>query len=308
MKSMLDLHCDTILQLGENDHLYRNNLSVDIQKLEGNHNSTQCFALFVKKDEVKSPWKRVCDLHDRFLLELDSNKGKLRQVRTVEEIVSNKLPGAILTTEEGAILEGELGRIAILESWGVRSFTLTWNFENELAYPNSADPNVMAKGLKEKGIEAIGELEKRHIIVDVSHLNDGGIADVLKYSKKPFWASHSNSRAVTNVPRNLTDAQLRAMADKGCVAGLNFCSMFLTGDGKHESRVEDMVRHVLHIRSVAGASMLAMGTDFDGIGGKLELPTVDKLDILRDALSKAGLSETELDAMWRDNALRVLGA
>jgi membrane dipeptidase len=69
-----------------------------------------------------------------------------------------------------------------------------------------------------------------------------------------------------------------------------------------------MVRHVLHIRSVAGSGILAVGTDFDGIGGTLEIPTVDKMYLLRDALSKAGLSETELDGMWGRNALRVLGA
>jgi membrane dipeptidase len=308
MDTMIDLHCDTISQLKESDSLYENVLSVDIRKLERNHNSTQCFALFVKKDEVKSPWKRLCDLHDRFALEMERNKNTIRQVRTAEEIRSNPLPGAILTTEEGAVLEGDLSRIAILQSWGVRSFSLTWNFENELAWPNSKNPAVMAKGLKEKGIQAITELEKHHIIVDVSHLNDGGIADVLKYSTKPFWASHSDSRAVTNVSRNLTDQQLRAMADKGCVAGLNFCAPFLSDAGDHVSRIQDMVRHVLHIRSVAGSGILAVGTDFDGIGGTLEIPTVDKMYLLRDALSKAGLSETELDGMWGRNALRVLGA
>ena len=308
MDTMIDLHCDTILQLEADDNLCENKLSVDIKKLERNHNSTQCFALFVKKDETSSPWRSVCDLHDRFMKEMERNKGRIRQVRTVEEIVSNPLPGAILTTEEGAILEGDLSRIATLQSWGVRSFTLTWNFENELAYPNSEDPEIMAKGLKAKGIEAIGELERRHIIVDVAHLNDGGINDVLRYSTKPFWASHSNSRAMTNVPRNLTDEQLRLMADKGCVAGLNFCASFLCDDGMHVSRIADMVRHVLHIRSVAGASVLAIGTDFDGIGGTLELPSVDRMDRLRDALKKAGLTETELDGMWAKNALRVLGA
>lgn len=309
MDTMIDLHCDTISRLKEGETLLHDNLSVDVEKMEKNHKSTSCFAMFVMKSEVKSPWTRVNELHDRFKTEMEKCSGRIRQVRTVEEIRDNPLCGAILTTEEGAILEGDLSRIETLASWGVRSFSMTWNFENELAFPNSKDPAIMSKGLKDKGIEAIAELEKHHIIVDVSHLNDGGFFDVAKHSTKPFWATHSDSRSVRNVTRNLTDEELKVLADKGGVTGLNFCGFFLQdGEGEVPSRIDAMVKHVLHIRSVAGAGVLAVGTDFDGIEGELEIPDISQMDRLHDALSKAGLSGTELDGMWRGNALRVLSA
>lgn len=306
---MIDLHCDTIYRvLDDGKELAENDLQVDIGKLEKNHYSTQCFALFVNLKGGVSPWKRANDLHDCFTSQMEKNRSRIAQVRTAREIRENAKCGAILTTEEGGIIEGNLERIATLASWGVRSFTLTWNYENELAYPNSRDASVMEKGLKPLGIEAVAELERCGIIVDVAHLSDGGFWDVAKYAKKPFWASHSNSRAVTRVPRNLTDAMLRALADHGGVAGLNFCASFLTDDGSHESRVADIVKHVLHERDVAGSSVLAIGTDFDGIAGtKPEIANISQMDRLRDALAKAGLSQSELDGMWSGNALRVLG-
>lgn len=309
MDTMIDLHCDTIYHVcDEKTDLLKNDYSVDIEKLEKNHKSTQCLAMFVYLEQGKSPWKRVNELHDTFVRQMALHQDRIRQVRTPKEIQSNPLCGAILTTEEGGIIEGDLARIQTLADWGVRSFTLTWNFENELAYPNSKDPAIMQKGLKEKGIEAVSELEKHHIIVDVSHLNDGGFWDLVKCATKPFWASHSNCRAVTGATRNLTDDMIKALSDKGGCMGLNFCPSFLSDDGKHESRIEDMVRHVLHARQVGGKEVLAIGTDFDGIGGKLEIGDVGQMDRLRDALSKAGLSQSELDDMWSRNALRVLDA
>lgn len=307
MDTMLDLHCDTIYHVcDEGKDLLANDLSVDIGQLEKNHNSTQCIAMFVHLQPGQSPWERVNRLHDTFVAQMQAHHDRIRQVRTVKEIKANRLCGAILTTEEGAILEGRLERIATLEQWGVRSFTLTWNFENELAFPNSKDADVMGKGLKPLGVEAVAELERHHIVVDVSHLNDGGFWDVVRCATRPFWASHSNARAVTDVPRNLSDAMIRALSDKGGVMGLNFCPSFLSNDGKRESRIDDMVRHVLHERNVGGSQVLAIGTDFDGIKGSLEIPRIGSMDRLRDALAKAGLSQSELDGMWSANALRVL--
>ncbi len=309
MDTMIDLHCDTIYHiLDDSLRLASNILSVDLDKLEQNHRSTQCFALFVQLGAQESPWQRACALHDEFVRQMEKHANRIRQVYSAKEICENKKCGAILTTEEGGILEGDLTRIGVLASWGVRSFTLTWNYENELAYPNSKDPLVMARGLKEKGIEALRLLEEHHIVVDVSHLNDGGFWDVVRHSTKPFWASHSNARAVTDSTRNMSDAMIRALSEKGGVMGLNFCPSFLTDDGKHESRIEDMVRHVLHERNVGGAEVLAIGTDFDGIGGRLEIEHVGEMEKLRDALGKAGIPQSDLDAMWSENALRVLSS
>lgn len=182
---------------------------------------------------------------------------------------------------------------------GVRLITLTWNYENAFGIPNGNEG-----GLKPLGIEAVEEMNRLGILVDVSHLSDDGFWDVQKHSKRPFLASHSNARAVTGHQRNLTDDMIRAVAQAGGVIGLNFAPAFLGGE--EESRVSDMVRHVLHIREKGGAEVLALGSDFDGIRGKLEIDGPDKFELLWEALCRAGLSETELEGMWHGNGERLL--
>ncbi len=318
---MIDLHCDTIYALhNKGGALHSNSLSVDIAKMRQGGVQAQCFAMFVSLSECEEAqigaWDMYNILHDRFVSELDAYKSSIRQMRTVQDIAKHREQGlltAILTTEEGGIIEGDLARLAILKVHGVKLFTLTWNHPNALAFPKTQDPVAMALGLTDLGKEAVSILQTLGILVDVSHLSDGGFADVVCMSKKtgiPFVASHSNSRAMTDSARNLTDGMLRQLADCGGVAGLNFCPAFLLPNEllgvSPASRIEDMVRHVLHVRDVAGASVLAMGTDFDGISGELEVPTCAQLPLLRDALSRAGMSNTELDMMWEGNALRVL--
>ena len=314
---MIDLHSDTIYALwksGDEKNLISNDLSIDREKLLNGGVRGQCFALFtVMHDFVppvhrgKSPWEILLELHERFVRETEAAGIPLR--RSVSDL--HKGLHAILTTEEGGAIEGDISRLSILKKWGVRIFGLTWNWENELGYPNSNDPDIMGKGLKEKGIEAVEECGRLGIIVDVSHLSDGGFMDVARYAKGPFIATHSNARAVTGVSRNLTDEELRILSDHGGVAGLNLCPAFLHDEGAEreedaESRIEDMVRHVIHIYRTAGEDVLAIGTDFDGIGGKLEIPSPDRLYLLHDALHKSGISLSVLDKMWYSNAERVL--
>ncbi|WP_320129452.1 membrane dipeptidase [uncultured Sphaerochaeta sp.] len=310
MRTMIDLHCDTFYEMHEypqKGDLAKNTLSVDIGKMQKGNVGASCFALFVHWDKNKDSWTEVCKLHDLFVDQLALNKENIVQVRTATDFRQNDRLGAILTCEEGQIIEGDLSRLAILADWGVRLFTLTWNFENDLGYPHSVDAATNDLGLKPLGIEAIGEMERQNILVDVSHLNDGGFWDVVRHAKKPFLASHSNSRYCTPVSRNLSDEMLKALADKGGIAGLNLYPAFLSSDAEHASRISDMVRHVEHIYKVSGLETLALGTDFDGIDGDLEIPDISQMGKLWDALKLAHFTESELDRMWQINALRLLG-
>lgn len=315
---MIDLHCDTIWKIWQSDgkeHLRKNNFSVDYAKLADGNVRGQCFALFTPMHDLVpenkrnlSPWEIASELYAVFQREIED--ASIPQMRLVSDLDSH-CPHAILTTEEGGLLEGDISRLSILKDWGVKIFGLTWNWENELAYPNSKDPEVMSRGLKEKGIEAVEECGRLGIIIDVSHLSDGGFYDVAKYSKLPFVATHSNARCVTDVTRNLSDDMLRLLASCGGVCGLNLCPAFLHEEKAErkedaESRIEDMVRHVLHVYETAGEDVLAIGTDFDGIDGKLEIPSSDKLYLLYEALGKKGMKPSVLDKMWYKNAERVL--
>ena len=129
-------------------------------------------------------------------------------------------------------------------------------------------------GLTKFGIELVKSMEDMGIIVDVSHLSDGGFYDVLKYTKKPFVASHSNARSISNVARNLSDEMIKKLAERGGLAGINFCSNFIQPTPYKEptfTYIDDIVKHIKHIKNVGGINSIALGSDFDGISSTLEL-------------------------------------
>lgn len=304
---MIDLHCDTIMKIWEGKQeqgLRSNSFQIDLEKLRKGGSLAQVFACFVHKTEGVSSYETFMSMYKVFLDQIKKNSDLIEQVRTPHR-GGSKLQ-AVLSIEEGDVLEGKIERAAEVASYGVRLIALTWNFENAIGFPNSQDPDLMSSGLKSFGCELIPEMERLGIVVDVSHLSEGGFWNVARLSKKPFVASHSDCRALCNHQRNLTDDQIRAVAESGGVVGLNFCSGFLS-EGSHQTRIEDLVRHAIRLYSVGGKSVLALGTDYDGIGSDLELPDISYMPVLRDALSKAGMSQSVLDAMWDDNALRVLG-
>ena len=306
---MIDLHCDTIYSLdlaGEGNSLISNSITISKDRLLKGNVEAQCFALYVhNKDLPHSPWTELNRLHDRFLLEIE-NAGIL-QMRKISEFDGTLK--AVLTTEEGASIEGDISRLNTLKKWGVMIFGLIWNFENELAYPNSNDRDIMGRGLKEKGFEAVAECERLGIGIDVSHLSDGGFWDVVRKAKKPFFATHSNARAVTPVSRNLTDEMIRALSDKGGVMGLCLHPSFLgpvpEDMNNAVSHLEDMVLHTEHVYRVGGEDILSIGSDIDGIPGRLEYPYPDIFLMFFDELRKRGISSSVIDKMMGKNALRV---
>lgn len=304
---MIDLHSDTIYALWkqkkDGETLLDNSLMITKDKLLKGCITGQCFALFTPLKEG-NPWTILNELHDRFTLEM--NRADIAQYKDGDDLTSGL--HAILTTEEGGAIEGKIERLETLKEWGVKIFGFTWNYENELAYPNSKDEDIMSKPLKDKGYEALSECERLGIIVDVSHLNDGGFYSIAERATKPFIATHSDARALTDVSRNLKDDQIKILADKGGIMGLNLCWSFLAQPDTPDriSRFVDMVKHVKHIYEVGGEDVLAFGSDFDGIGGQLELDGPDKIYILKDMLLKSGISARVIDKMFLYNAIRVL--
>jgi len=311
----IDLHCDTIEKLWETksrDTLLTAPYSVNYDKLKKGGVLAQCFALFSPLNEYQvdnlTPWETVNSIHDRFLAEMKVTKGKLEQAYCVEDILANDKKGiisALLTIEDSGVVEGDIKKLEQYSSWGVKIASLTWNWENELAYPQSEDKNIMSKGLKKFGFEAIEYMNSANIVVDVSHLSDGGFYDVIGQKCKVV-ATHSNCRTLTNEGRNLTDEMIKAISNKGGVIGLNFCPAFLTEDKSKESRVADMVKHIRHLYNKGGENVLALGSDFDGITGKLELDGSDKFPLLEEALLKDGFKPTVVEKMWNKNILNLL--
>lgn len=168
-------------------------------------------------------------------------------------------------------------------------------------------PNLTG-GLTEKGKELVAEMENLGIIPDVSHLSDAGFYNVLAVTKKPFVASHSDARAVCPNVRNMTDDMIAKLSERGGVMGLNFCADFLEEKPLGEENpgtIASVVRHAKHIVNVGGIDVLGLGSDYDGIPTHRELPGVQSMGLLWDALHEAGFSEGELDKIFYGNVLRV---
>ena len=142
------------------------------------------------------------------------------------------------------------------------------------------------------------------MIVDVSHLGDAGFYDVLAASSKPFVASHSNSRAVCDIPRNMTDDMIRHLAKAGGVMGLNYCADFVNQD-RSKTVIPGLVDHARHIAEVGGIEVLALGSDFDGIGDLDDLSGADKIGLLIDALRESGFTADDINKITHENFLRV---
>ena len=149
-------------------------------------------------------------------------------------------------------------------------------------------------------------MERLGMIVDVSHLGDAGIRDVLAHTRKPIAASHSNARAVCSHPRNLTDDMIRAIADRGGVIGINFCAAFLRDFAPGEervSRISYMMEHLRHMKQVGGIGCIGLGTDFDGIDDELEIPGADSMQRFAGAMERAGFTVGEIEAVCYKNVL-----
>ncbi len=312
----IDLHCDTLTELRSSESLRMNERSVNLSELKEAQVLVQCCSMFVPtgymdgRESIEAECNRIYDTYKK---ELKDNEECLRKILSYEDIeacMADGKTGIMLTIEDAGVLFGSMDNLIDMYDKGVRLVTLTWNHENELAYPNSTQYSVMSQRLKVAGHVMVERMMRIGIIVDVSHLSDGGFYDVVDISRrlgKPFVASHSNARTITNHPRNLADDMIRYLADCGGVMGLNLAPHFLnnTQAPNGYSRVEDMVEHVLHIRNVGGSDILSIGSDFDGIEGKLEIGRPTEFVKLWDALKAKGIPESELDKMWQLNALRV---
>lgn len=305
----IDLHCDTIDMLlnSENDcSLAENNLSVDIEKMKRGNSLAQFFALYINQKKTNSPLETCLKMADKFYLELDKNNNSIALATNYKDLIKNKQKdkiSAFLSIEGGEALNGSLYNLRNFYRLGVRLITLTWNFPNEIGFPNCNNEYVY-RGLTSFGQEVVHEMNNLSMLIDVSHLSDKGFYDVARISKKPFIASHSNSRTITNHPRNLTDEMIKILSQKGGIIGINFEKSFL---GENiPAKVSDMISHIKHIKNIGGIDVISIGSDFDGVELPSEIANIGEIDKLASELKKNNFSEEEIEKIFYKNALRVI--
>ncbi|MCH5147995.1 MAG: membrane dipeptidase [Clostridiales bacterium] len=293
----IDLHCDTLTACCDSGQgIIENNLQADVERLKKSGCTAQCFAIFTEGASAPQDFEKYLSF---YLKELEENPEKLMPVtssQNLKKCVSSGILGGLLTVENLSFIGDDLSKIACLSKAGVKMASLVWNNENLLASPNLKFENGVPqflerskKGLTDLGRQAVEELDKNKIIVDISHLSDGGAEEILNNRKIPVVASHSNCERVCRVSRNLTDGLIKKLADCGGVIGVNYCMDFL-GDETFES----VARHISHIINIGGEDSVALGSDFDGIPAPEGLEDCTKIQKLLTFLEgRIGISALE---------------
>ena len=320
---IFDLHCDTLSKIfelkcaGESVGLSSSSLAVDEKKLIAGDYMAQCFAAWVPVS-TKNAYAVCREMIDIYYSEL-SRCEMLSPAYTYSDIEKHRKEGkisSILTLEDAAPIENDIEKLRELYELGVRMIGLVWNYPNAAGYPNINNampenemtrpvPNVK-DGLTEFGCELVSEMNRLGIVIDVSHLSDAGFYDVAKISKKPFVASHSNSRSAAYHVRNMSDGMLKTLAEHGGVVGVNYYNVFLDSDAERGlNTVNCVTRHVKHIGSVIGYDYIALGSDFDGIPKGAELSFASDIPKLVEGLCAAGFSESVIEKITHENAERV---
>lgn len=204
--------------------------------------------------------------------------------------------------ENGYAIGTDVGNIERYRRMGVVYITLCHNGDNDLC--DSARGNGEHGGLSPLGKEALREMNRVGMMVDLSHAAESTFWQVLELSKKPVVCSHSSCRALCDHPRNLTDEQLRALAEKGGVVQVTMYSGFLCKEG--EAALDDFMAHLCHAIEVAGIEHVGIGTDFDGDGAVIGCSSAAQLRNVTRELLRRGFGECDIEKLWGGNWMRVM--
>ena len=306
---LFDGHCDTLLALRYSRQpagaLYRNSLHVDLERGLSLGGYAQFFAIFGTPEFVRDGEDLFDLFYGRFLEELEACGDHMAFCRTGSEADAAVAVGkaaAFLSVEGAEVLNCDPKRLEQAAEKGVRSLCLTWNRATALCGTNVQDPD---RGLSAAGKDFVRLGEELGLILDVSHLSDPGFWDLEKLVKGPFAATHSNSRAIHEHTRNLTDDMFRAIRDHGGAAGLNLYTAFL---GEGEVTIETVVRHLEHFLDLGGEKTVAMGGDLDGCESLPRgMSGVQDVKLLEQELQKRGYPQDLLDDLFFNNWRRVVG-
>lgn len=304
---VFDLHCDTALALTEKNDtsaygLYQNSGHIDLERAGKFPGYCQCFACFTTPLMEENP-QVVFEKELRILKqELENNSHLIKQAYCKKDILDNcenGLMSAVFTIEGPAGIGFDPERLQTLYQMGFRITTLGWNEKNPLTGSHQT-----GGGLTDLGREYVKEAQRLGMIIDVSHISDEGFWDIINMTQAPIIATHSNSRAVYDVSRNLTDDMFRAICQTGGVAGFNQYASFI-GDYPD---LDTICRHFLHFMEMdPGAEHIALGGDLDGcdvlssgFSGIQDYPS------MADKLLEHGLSKENLKDIYWNNAMGVI--
>lgn len=301
---IVDGHADTLSRialLGE--RLVDNSGHFDLTRARKAGIELQVLSIYSAERDANRALEEALFQIDYYEQEMMSCGEMAYSVRSSRDLDDNLLQGRIglmLHLEGAEALGTKMSNLRALYRLGVRSVGLTWNHRNLLA--DGVMDAASGGGLSEWGREVIGEMNRLGMVVDLAHISPAGFSAAIQSACKPLIVSHANTLALCNHRRNLSDEQMRAIAQIGGIVGVTFVPGFVaTGDAS----VEILVDHICRMIEIMGEDHVALGSDFDGTETTV-ISDVSAYPLLLAALKNRGLTATQIEKVLRDNFLRVL--
>lgn len=316
----LDSHCDTPMFFPEGIHFDQRDPRIlyDLHKMqEGGPDAVTMVAYLPQPKPgetfaqiapfgAKTPREYADLIFDKIEDTILSDSRYIAHARSEADIRRNKRNGlrSLLTgIENGLAIEDDISNVQHFANRGITYITLCHNGDNQICDSARNSLNTHG-GVSPFGAQVITEMNRLGLMVDLSHAGEKSFYDALQISRTPIVCSHSNSRALCDVPRNITDEQMRALAAAGGVCQITLYNGFLRTDGN--ATITDAIRHLEHAIDIMGIEHVGLGTDFDGDGGIPGLADASELVNFTKALLRRRYSETDMSLIWGGNWLRVM--
>jgi Zn-dependent dipeptidase, microsomal dipeptidase homolog len=322
---------------------------VDIPRLREGGMNAPFFALWVPTFYKGSEAiRRTLELRDAMQTLFDKHPEQIElavSAADIERIAKSGKIAAVLSLEGGHQIADDLAVLRMYQRLGIRAMTLT-HFRNN-NWADSSTDKPQHNGLTDFGRQVVREMNRIGMIVDISHVSDKTFYDAVTVSTKPLLATHSSCRALNDMPRNMTDDMLRALAHNGGVISINFYPGFISPKDAQAARanitkqasrepdltgapldefarknhyeefkmkpalatIDDVVAHIDHAVKIAGIDHVGIGSDFDGIEKVPHgLEDISKMPNLVAALKQKGYSDADIQKIWSGNVLRLIRA
>lgn len=318
---IIDLHSDMLTHITQMRQQGAENVLKDfhLPKLKKGGISGVIMVVWIEPEYRKKPYKRTIEILGAFAAEAEENKDDIVVVEKYDDILRGEKSGkiaVILGVEGFYTADKNLTALNLLYRLGVRHIGLTWNYDSILA--TSYSTRYPKKGLTPLGVSAVRRMEELGMIIDVSHLSEKSFWDVYENTARPFIASHSNVFKLCPHPRNLKDEQIKAIAERGGVIGINAWHEFISN---HSPCIEALIDHIDYIASLVGVDYISLGFDYidyfkeevieDFCNGSKRTAGLEKAEDsnrLLEALDKRGYHQRDIFKIARGNFLRVAKA
>ncbi|HEX5576994.1 MAG TPA: dipeptidase [Gemmatimonadaceae bacterium] len=316
---LIDGHNDLAWAIREDSVAPRDVAAYDLRKRTRGHTDLprlaagmvggQFWSVYVPGDAKDSGYARIqleqIDIARRFIAMYPERLQLALTSRDVRDAFKRKRIGSMLGLEGGHVIENSLGTLRSYHAMGARYMTLTHNVT--LDWADAASDSVRHGGLTEFGREVVREMNRLGMLVDLSHVSPATMSDALDVTEAPVIFSHSNARALADVPRNVPDSILLRLPANGGVVMVTFVPGFVTTTNPNGATLSQVADHIEHIRKVAGADHVGIGGDFDGISNVVKgLEDVSTYPALFAELARRGWSDGDLRKLAGENILRAM--